>query len=167
MDDDALLTKSEAGRLLRRDRKTIATALLDVTPDEAADGGQPARWRRSTVARALAAHERRTAPWRNGRGGNEIEQAADALERAAIRMEGALDRLRREPDLEKRRALYEASQAVIAGLSRLQCSIASMIAHAPVWGRSSSPKAACGAPLGAGLYERPHTGDHRDHVSRA
>src|SRR5262249_58339702 len=63
--------------------------------------------------------------------------------------------------------LYEASQAVIAGLSRLQCSIASMIAHAPVWGRSSSPKAACGAPLGAGLYERPHTGDHRDHVSRA
>src|SRR5215831_11840538 len=39
--------------------------------------------------------------------------------------------------------LYEASQAVIAGLSRLQCSIASMIAHAPVWGRSSSPKAAC------------------------
>ena len=63
--------------------------------------------------------------------------------------------------------LYEASQAVIVGLSSLQCSIASMIAHAPVWGRSSSPKAVCGAPLGAGLDERPHTGDHRDHVSRA
>src|SRR5262249_16027774 len=61
----------------------------------------------------------------------------------------------------------EASQAVIVSLSWLQCSMASMIAHAPASGRSSSPKAACGAPLGAGLYEHPHTGDHRDHVSRS
>jgi len=129
MDDDALLTKSEAGRLLRRDRKTIATALLDVTPDEAADGGQPARWRRSTVARALAAHERRTAPWRNGRGGNEIEQAADALERAAIRMEGALDRLRREPDLEKRRALFYASLPEFGELDRAFLSANALNAH--------------------------------------
>jgi len=34
------------------------------------------------------------------------ERTADAVERAAIQMQGVLDRLRREPDLEKRRQLF-------------------------------------------------------------
>jgi hypothetical protein len=120
-DGDELLTRNAAAEILGRDRRTIHRALNNMLPDQPAADGQPAKWRRSTIVRALGAHEARTAPWRGGRGGdNETlrEQAADALERAAIRMDGALDRLRREPDLEKRRGMFYAGIPEVGELDR-------------------------------------------------
>jgi len=46
------------------------------------------------------------------------ERAADALERAAMQMQFALDRLRREPDLEKRREMFYAGMPEFGALDR-------------------------------------------------
>jgi len=60
-DDDALMTRNHAASVLSCDRRTIVAALATTMPDEPAGQGGPARWRRSTIIRALAAHEARTA----------------------------------------------------------------------------------------------------------
>jgi hypothetical protein len=120
IDSDDLLTRNAAADVLHRDRRTIRRALEDVVPDEPASDGKPARWCRLAIVRALAAHQERTAPWRNGGGASETvrERTAAAVERAAARMQAALDRLRSEPDLEKRRAMFFAGMPEIGALDR-------------------------------------------------
>jgi phage terminase Nu1 subunit (DNA packaging protein) len=65
-DDQQLVTRARAAELLRRNGRTVTSALEDVPPDDATPG-RPKRWRLATIKAALARRDTLNADYvRNG-----------------------------------------------------------------------------------------------------
>ena len=96
-----LLTISALAVELNKDRRTISRALSRVPPDGEVDGAKA--WFLTTVLRAFAPSE------------GDTTAAVAKLEYAANRMCEVIERLRSEPDIEKRRRMVEDGQGRAVG----------------------------------------------------
>jgi hypothetical protein len=94
---------------LDRDRRTIGKALARTPPDGTTASGDPA-WHLTTALTALGRSEGR----RGGHGGDDDADIRE-LEFVARKLHDFFERLRAEPDIEKRRALVEAGHAKVLG----------------------------------------------------
>ena len=112
-------TINGAAEFLKRDRRSVAKALANVTPDMH-DAGRP-RWTLARISAAMAAYDR---DWSgaSGRDHRHRYQARDAdiraLEIAATQCEASLRRIAAEPDVGKRRELFEQIGLPLGDLDR-------------------------------------------------
>jgi hypothetical protein len=90
---------------LGRDRRTVGRALSHRPPDGKCEDGSDG-WYLTTALRALG----------NGHGRGD-DDALNALEDAAAAVDDLLDRLRAQPDVQKRRALLRSDGRVIGAFA--------------------------------------------------
>lgn len=94
---------------LARDRRTIAKALSHTRPDGKTAGGDDA-WFLVTALTALDRKEDR-----RGRHGGGDDGDIRELEFVERKLRAFFEKLRAEPDIEKRRAMIEAGEAAVLG----------------------------------------------------
>ena len=106
---------------LRRNVRTVARALQGVAPDGRI--GKHAGWRLTTALRALAAYEAGSDQLADRRYSNgdrsELARVVDELEATTNRLDRAMQRTRREPDLAKRREQIAEWGPTVGAVHRL------------------------------------------------
>ena len=98
---------NRAADLLERNRRTLAWALKNVTPEDVDKHGHK-RWRLATIIDALSEHARITgfeARLRPRPNGHSVDEVGAELMRIANELHAGLQRLRNEPDISRRRQM--------------------------------------------------------------
>lgn len=114
MSNQRTFSVNGAADILERDRRTIRRALKIVPPD-AMESGHP-RWRLRTVIDALDAHGRHTGHDRSSPLNDDQAAIHAYLMEITSELQSGFERLRAEPDIERRR---EMALEVGPGVGRL------------------------------------------------
>jgi hypothetical protein len=112
MKNEEIVSINRAAVTLNRDRRTIARALRDVSPD-GEEGGHP-RWHLTRIKTALARHDRLVGSHRSRADNDEaLLVAADEIEAAATGVDAFLKELQSEKSLLSRREIARRDGRVI------------------------------------------------------